>query len=231
MDRSPEINELVTALIAAQSSVATIVKDSKNDFIRKRGGEAHRYASLETVLDCINPALHSNGLSLTQWPDGDGLVNLLAHSSGQFISSVYPIARVAKQQKVEKTGELREIPDDPQSRGSAITYARRYSALAIMGVGTEDDDGHAASTIPSKATPAPAAPAKAAKPKKADTQPHPEEFAALRAACREQGITTLPAFTTLVRSHCSDLADPGALTLDEINTLMAALKEAKQKGD
>ena len=68
---------------------------------------------------------------------------MLLHSSGEFISEVVT---------------TRSQKDDPQGLGSALTYLRRYSLAAVVGVtATEDDDGNAAST-PANArvsTPAP----------------------------------------------------------------------------
>ena len=58
------------------------------------------------------------------------LETILMHISGEFISGRYPI---------------RPVKTDPQSTGSAITYARRYAFSAITGIAADDDDGNAAS--------------------------------------------------------------------------------------
>jgi hypothetical protein len=84
----------------------------------------------------------ANGLCVIQFPNTDGnrvtVETILAHSSGEYISE--SLTMVA-------------IMDTPQSIGSAITYARRYSLLAALGVATCDDDGAAASRKPAKQTP------------------------------------------------------------------------------
>ena len=58
------------------------------------------------------------------------------HTSGQFISS---------------TMEMKPSKDDPQGRGSALTYMRRYMLASILGLNAEDDDGNKASK-PEKVT-------------------------------------------------------------------------------
>jgi hypothetical protein len=81
-------------------------------------------------------ALLENGILLTQYPvpvEGEnlGLVTKLVHAeTGQFQASlaVIPLSK-----------------HDPQAMGSAITYGRRYSLSAMLGIVTEeDDDGNAA---------------------------------------------------------------------------------------
>ncbi len=62
------------------------------------------------------------------------LVTTLRHVSGNTIEGMLPL-EPAK-------------PRDPQSMGSAITYARRYAYMAILGIAAEDDDGNAASRKP-----------------------------------------------------------------------------------
>ena len=57
------------------------------------------------------------------------MVTTLLHTSGQWIAGAFPLVAVKP---------------DPQAMGSAITYMRRYSLAAMVGVLTEDDDGEAA---------------------------------------------------------------------------------------
>lgn len=121
------------ALIAAQRAIGTAVT---KDETANTGKFAYGYASLGRVLETITPALHENGLVCYQAVElgerGDTvLVTTLAHadSDGQIVSR-YPV-RCAE-------------PNDPQKVGGAITYARRYSLLAILGLAAEDDDGRQA---------------------------------------------------------------------------------------
>jgi hypothetical protein len=124
------LKEIYTALIQAQSEFRIAIKDVKNPFFKSL------YADLESIVNAVQPALTKNGLGFIQ-PISlvDGLMVItttIIHTSGQSISSIYPIDPVKK---------------DPQGYGSAITYARRYALSAMLGVVTgDDDDGNAASS-------------------------------------------------------------------------------------
>lgn len=80
------------------------------------------------IIDATKGALAKNGLAVSQLVDTNGVVHvdtLLMHESGEWIRSSI---------------SLKPKADDPQSIGSAITYGRRYSLGAILGVASEDDD-------------------------------------------------------------------------------------------
>ena len=127
--KSDSIKNIAIALSKDQGEFDHAKKDVKNEFFKSR------YADLASVIDAAKKPLADNGLSVTQVVDitesGDLILEtILMHTSGEFISGKYPI-------KPTKT--------DPQSTGSAITYARRYSFSAITGIAADDDDGNAAS--------------------------------------------------------------------------------------
>jgi hypothetical protein len=127
--------ELAKAMVAAQQSLGLVAKSSTNPHFKSR------YADLATVLDAVLPALNGAGISLMQAPGGDGegnvtLTTTLLHESGEWM---------------ESTLTMRPTKSDPQGVGSAITYARRYAALAVAGAAPEDDDGNSASQRESKA--------------------------------------------------------------------------------
>lgn len=127
--RSPELGELATALCAAQGEFEAVAKDANNPFFKSK------YADLPAVVEAASPILNRHGLSVSQLPGfdehGDTLTTMLLHTSGQFMGG---------------TLRLRPVKDDPQAQGSAITYGRRYSYMAILGlVADEDDDGNAGS--------------------------------------------------------------------------------------
>ncbi len=125
---SPNIGKLAEALAKAQAEMLPAVKDKKNPFFKSN------YADLSSVWDSIRKPLTNNGLSIVQLTklaeSGTVLSTVLAHSSGEWVRSDYPITAVK---------------NDPQGLGSAVTYARRYALAAMVGVCTEDDDGEAAS--------------------------------------------------------------------------------------
>lgn len=136
--KSEQINELAKALALAQRSFVGAKKDSDNPFFKSR------YADLGSVWDSIRKPLTDNGLSVVQTVDGDRLITILLHSSGQWIDSSYPIT--AKD-------------NSPQAVGSAMTYARRYALAAMVGAYQVDDDAEAATARPAQQPQArPAAP-------------------------------------------------------------------------
>ncbi|HET6206950.1 MAG TPA: ERF family protein [Terracidiphilus sp.] len=129
MAHSEQIHELAAALAKAQSQLKKALKDSTNPHFRSK------YADLTAVHDACREALAANGLAVAQVPQAStpGVVcleTMLLHSSGQWLS-----------------GEmvLQPVKNDPQGYGSALTYARRYSLAAMVGVSTEDDDAESAS--------------------------------------------------------------------------------------
>lgn len=127
MQHSESINELATALAAAQGVMGGALKDSANPFFKSK------YADLESVWTACRKALSDNGLAVIQTTGineaGICVTTVLAHKSGQWIRDTLPVN--AKDQT-------------PQGIGSAITYARRYALASMVGVYQTDDDGEAA---------------------------------------------------------------------------------------
>lgn len=141
-ERSKSIDKLAAALAKAQSKMELAKKDAKNPYFKSN------YADLSSVIRAAKEPLSENQLAVSQIliPHKSKAVvtTMLIHSSGQYLTST--IALSPKQQ-------------DPQSFGSAVTYARRYSYQAIIGLSAEDDDGNSAAgkkTETVKPTPAPA---------------------------------------------------------------------------
>ena len=124
MQKSETIVELVKALNIFQGKLKAVKKDAINPFFR-----AH-YATLDAIWEAIREPLSANGLALTQTlgqsSDGKTLLDTtLLHTSGEWISGSMPI---------------NPVKDDPQGLGSAISYARRYSLCAMLGVVADEDD-------------------------------------------------------------------------------------------
>lgn len=154
MNKSEQINELASALAKAQADIKPASKNVENTFFKSS------YADLASVWDACRVALTKNGLSVSQIVESDDgcilcIHTVLMHTSGQFVSGIF---------------RVKPSKSDPQSMGSATTYARRYALSAIVGVAPEDDDGNRASghtplpdnpTPPTRETPKPnPAPAK-----------------------------------------------------------------------
>lgn len=136
MNHSDSISKLSAALVSFHSKMGKVSKDNVNPYFNSK------YASLSTILTAVTPVLTESGLSIIQLPTGDNeLQTVLMHTSGEWISS---------------TMKLTPVKSDPQSQGSAITYARRYAVGAILSLNIdEDDDANAATHGPkqNKATP------------------------------------------------------------------------------
>lgn len=134
MKKSENINELAAALAKAQAKIESATKSAKNPFYKSN------YADLPAVWASCREHLTGNGLSIAQLTDtgenGILLETVLMHSSGQWISSLYPVNPLP-----DKEGR-----ETPQALGSAITYARRYALMALVGIVAdfEDDDGEKA---------------------------------------------------------------------------------------
>jgi hypothetical protein len=122
------------SLVKALSELTNLAKDKVNPHFKSR------FTSLDAILDATRPVLAKHGLALSQEPvfeDGmAGVVTRIIHTSGESRESKLILP-------------LRD--QSAQGVGSAISYARRYSAAAVLGIASdEDDDGQQAST-PSKA--------------------------------------------------------------------------------
>jgi len=153
MQKSDSIAALAAALCKAQTTMEAATKSADNPFFHSK------YADLATIIAASKEPLSANGLAFVQTTDLAEVVNntfcvtvetVLMHSSGEWIMG-------ALSMPCPKA--------DPQSVGSAITYARRYGLQAIIGLPTDDDDGNAASQPESAAhRPAPAATPKSSLP-------------------------------------------------------------------
>lgn len=165
---SESINDIAAALAKAQAEMENVAKDRENPHFRSR------YATLAGVLDEVRPKLAQQGISIFQAPiNGEGnnigVATRLIHSSGQWI---------------ESTVFVQPTKFDAQGVGSVLTYLRRYSLMAVAGVGPEDDDGNAAVGRPQErvqsngairtAAPAPP-PQRPAQVNGGALPPHPEE--------------------------------------------------------
>jgi hypothetical protein len=128
VDKSESITELTKALVRIQAALKPAVRDKTNPFLKSR------YADLSAVWDVCRSLLQENGLAVVQVcgqaGEGSYLETILSHESGEWISGKYPLKPVRA--------------DDPQALGSAVTYARRYSLAAVLGIVTEDDDAEGA---------------------------------------------------------------------------------------
>ena len=137
MKTSEYIEHLATALAAVQGELTNPAKTKINPHFKSG------YVDLADGLDTIRKVLAKNGMSFIQGTTvHEGVIVLntrIMHKSGQWIESEYPVSGFSK----------------PQEMGSAMTYARRYSLFAMVGVaGEDDDDGNAAQESSASSQPA-----------------------------------------------------------------------------
>lgn len=138
----PTPTGLVAALARAQATMPTIPKSHTNPHF------GSKYADIADVLAVVRPALAAHGIAIVQPVEIDDtghayLVTRLLHGTEQLESRV-PL----------------QIDQKAQDLGSRLTYLRRYTLAALVGVAAEDDDdGHAASNAPPRTRTAPARPA------------------------------------------------------------------------
>jgi ERF superfamily len=136
MHRSSEsVAALASALAKAQAELVNPEKSLTATIRTGRPGEGERsfrYAPLSSGLDIVRKTLGQHEIATVQTTAIDpaaGMVNLttmLAHASGEWIASDWPVCPVAE-------------TANPQRMGAALTYARRYALFTLVGIAGEDD--------------------------------------------------------------------------------------------
>jgi hypothetical protein len=134
-NKSDTIGKIAQALVAFSGEVKSIAKDATNPHFKSQ------YTSLDHMIDETKPLLQKHGLTVMQFPGGDGekitIRTMILHTSGEWIESE-PLT-------------LKAVKIDPQGAGSAITYGRRYSYAAALSLSLgDDDDGNSSSQPPNK---------------------------------------------------------------------------------
>ena len=131
METSETKAELFKAFANFKKKLKQPLKDANNPFFKSK------YVPLENVVQVVDEAMIDTGLSYTQ-----GIADLeegylrvdtiVLHESGEYM--------------VIKGSKVKPVKNDPQSAGSATTYARRYSLSTAFGIASDpDDDGNGAS--------------------------------------------------------------------------------------
>lgn len=129
---SPEINEISAALSAFQGSIKQPNLNKEVKVQTKQGGTyKFKYADLSACMTVAALPLKENKLGVVQIICGQKLITLLTHSSGQWFRSELDI-------RLNQNANYQDF-------GSAITYLKRYSLCAILGIVADaDDDGNLA---------------------------------------------------------------------------------------
>lgn len=125
MQQSDTIAKILPALLKAQSQMQSADKDGTNPHFRSS------YSTLASVIEACKKPLNDNGLIIMQPIENDRVLTIVFHESGEFLADSGTLIICAKQ-------------SDPQSYGSAITYAKRYGMMAFLAIPSEDDDAESA---------------------------------------------------------------------------------------
>ena len=140
---------IAKALVAAQAEMPAVEMNATNPFLK------NKYADLGAIIKTVRPVLAKHGLAFSQLAVGSGgevgIKTMLIHESGEFLEDTITLP----------------VSDAPgmssaQVAGSIITYLRRYSLSAILGIyADEDTDGTPAQQQPQKKQAPKKAPVKA----------------------------------------------------------------------
>jgi hypothetical protein len=136
MHRSSDtIGAIAAALAKAQGQLSnpekSLTATVRSPFPRE-GDRTFRYASLASGLDVVRKSLGQHEIATVQTTAIDQetgqicLTTLLAHASGEWISSDWPVCAASE-------------TSAPHRMGAALTYARRYALFALVGIAGEDD--------------------------------------------------------------------------------------------
>src|SRR4030088_701091 len=140
---SESIGTIAGALAKAQAEITNpeklLTATIRSPFPRE-SDRTFRYASLSSGLDIVRKALGRHEIATVQTTaiDETGLIRLttvLAHSSGEWVSSDWPVCPVSETAA-------------PHRMGAALTYARRYAPFTLVGIAGEDDRDAPDSVIP-----------------------------------------------------------------------------------
>ena len=132
---SDTIAQLAAAMAKAQSELVNPAKSLTAVLERGRNGagaQSYRYAPLSSGLDIVRKTFGKYELAVIQTTHVDRerllvhLTTTIAHSSGEWISALYPVCH------------LSDI-GHPKLMGALLTYARRYCLFTMVGLAGEDD--------------------------------------------------------------------------------------------
>src|SRR5213080_4171231 len=132
---SESIGTIAAALAKAQAELAnpekSLAATIRSPFPRE-GERTFRYAPLSSGLDIVRKSLGRHEIATIQATaiDKDAgllrLTTIIAHSSGEWISSEWPVCQITEVAAAQRMG-------------AALTYARRYTLFTLVGIAGEDD--------------------------------------------------------------------------------------------
>lgn len=145
MKYSESLCNIAPALAKVQAEIKNPIKNQVNKGVQG----APLYANLEdTLQDYVRPICSKNGISVLQSIKSDeadrvGVATTLLHESGEFIESDYVFCKIV----IPTNRDGKPILTEGQATGVCITYLRRYSLNAALGInGDKDTDGSVTDT-------------------------------------------------------------------------------------
>jgi hypothetical protein len=129
MNHSESIVNIAAALVRAQGKFPPILRTKTAEIKSEKANYKFRYAPLDEILRDIRPTMIEEGLALMQGVEGFNLVTTILHSSGEWISH---------------SMDMPHAYPSPRAFGSELSFRRRYSLTAVLGLAPEEDDDGAA---------------------------------------------------------------------------------------
>lgn len=173
---SEEFTELAKALHEVQFAVGPVMAQEVARIRTKTGKEfEYKFANLADCMELVREPMHNNGLCFISGVDVHSPVvtvtTRIIHTSGQWVQTT---VRLPIDDQRMSTA---------QAVGSAMTFGRRYTFCALLGIATEDDDGKAAGKANRGAPPA----KKKQEPRQATPAEQLKEEEAMLLACKTVG--------------------------------------------
>lgn len=109
----------------------------------KKGAHSVKYASLKTILETVRPILLKHHIRIRQGAERSFMLDEGGGSKGRLVPVYTDFIHMITGEQERTTIEMAVTRLDPQAMGSAITYGKRYSIIAGLGLSTDeaDDDG------------------------------------------------------------------------------------------
>ena len=125
MKQTESIKALLESMAKAQAEFTTLPKD--------KSGYGYKYTDLDTVISYVRPILSKNGIGFIQMlstleGNKSAITTRLFHTSGEWLEDTTPLPDVA----MAKTNAA-------QNLGAAITYMKRYTLCAMLGISSDED--------------------------------------------------------------------------------------------
>ena len=140
MQYSNTLGAFATAYAKVQAEIRNPIKNQDNKGVQG----APKYANLEdTLSEYVRPILSKYGMSVFQSLKTDdtgrvGVSTMLMHESGEFVCGDYVFCDIV----IPTNSSGKKILTEGQATGVCITYLRRYSLNAALGInGDKDTDG------------------------------------------------------------------------------------------